>query len=230
MFGCSSIDLAARALPNPAYDNTVVVLQHPVTTEAEQARAQIQATLVAMREIHAPILWFWPGQDAGSEAAAKRLREYEHTHTHITFKRHLPAADFLSLLRSARVLVGNSSVGIREAGYLGTPVVDIGVRQSGRAHGPNVYHVPHVAQEITRAVRYQMDHGRYPQSTLYGDGTAGGRIAEALADPTGAGVEQDLGGGAGPERFHWGPGQKHPTTGIVLPLGTGDSGRGGSTG
>lgn len=183
VFGCPSIDLAARAVPLREYEDVVVVLQHAVTNETDQVRSQIDETLAALQGIPGPIVWFWPGQDAGADAASKRLREVEHEHGRIVFRRHLPANAFLSALRSARVLVGNSSVGIRECAYLGTPVVNIGTRQSGRLCAENVCHVPHVAQEIARAIRYQLDHGRYDQSTLYGDGTAGPRIAEVLAHP-----------------------------------------------
>jgi UDP-hydrolysing UDP-N-acetyl-D-glucosamine 2-epimerase len=196
-YGCPSVDLAARAIPDSRFTNTIIVLQHPVTNEVDHAREQVEETLGALNAVSNPVVWFWPGQDAGSEAASKRLREYEHTHSEcwseITFKRHLPASAFLSALRGCACLVGNSSVGIRECSYLGTPVIDIGTRQQGREKAANVYHAPHVKTEIARALRYQLDHGPYPQSTLYGTGDAGSRIARALADPASVGVEEALG-------------------------------------
>jgi UDP-hydrolysing UDP-N-acetyl-D-glucosamine 2-epimerase len=208
-YGCPSIDLAARATPDRMHDGAIVVLQHAVTNEVEDAQYQIEETLTAMRLVSARrVIWFWPGQDAGSEGAAKRLREEAQHHPRIEFKRHLPAPAFLSMLRSCACLVGNSSVGIRECGYFGTPVIDIGTRQTGRDHGPNVYHVPHVASEITRALRYQLDHGRYPQSTLYGNGTAGPRIAAALTDPAALGIAEHLECGPRSPGQRGGAGQK----------------------
>ena len=198
-YGCPSIDLAARALPDPSYEGAIVVLQHPVTNEVDHARAQMDETIAAVTGF-APrhrILWIWPGQDAGSDDAAKRLRELEHQHPSVEFRRHLPAPSFLSVLRGCACLLGNSSTGIRECSYLGTPVVDIGTRQQGRETASNVYHVPHVAEDITRALRYQLDHGRYPQSTLYGTGNAGVQIAHALIDPAGAGLAAYLDGRSG---------------------------------
>jgi UDP-hydrolysing UDP-N-acetyl-D-glucosamine 2-epimerase len=199
VYGCPSIDLALRAQPNPAYDGALIVLQHAVTDEVEKAREQVDATLDAVLGWdQRRVVWFWPGQDAGSDAVAKRLREVEHAGTSITFRRHLPAHEFLSVLRSASVLVGNSSAGIREAGVLGTPVVDIGTRQSGRQCGAHVTHVNHIASEITHAIRHQLDHGRYPRSDIYGRGDAGARIAAALVDPQTAGLTETLGSGASP--------------------------------
>jgi UDP-N-acetylglucosamine 2-epimerase len=79
-------------------------------------------------------------------------------------------------------LVGNSSSGIREASYFGTPVVNIGQRQQGRERGPNVVDVGYDVDEIRGAVESQSEHGRYPSSDLYGDGAAGWRIAHLLGE------------------------------------------------
>ena len=82
--GCPSIDLAVEVLADPGArfrtvgryggvgapidvaEEYVVVMQHPVTTEYEQARAQVEETLVAVHEQGLPALWFWPNVDAGS--------------------------------------------------------------------------------------------------------------------------------------------------------------------
>jgi hypothetical protein len=42
-------------------------------------------------------------------------------------------------------------------------------------------HVPHDAAQIEAAVRKQIAHGRYPRSLMFGDGTAGAKIADVLA-------------------------------------------------
>ena len=183
--GCPSIDLAARAEAKPEWADHLVVLQHPVTDEVYDAAAQIDETFAAVTASEfdrTPILWLWPGQDAGSDDLAKRLREHrDHADTGgITFIRHLPAADFLSILRSARVILGNSSVGIREAGYLGTPTVNVGTRQALRERAGNVIDVGYNRYEIRSAVNRQLAHGRYPSSALYGDGGSGKRIAALL--------------------------------------------------
>jgi UDP-N-acetylglucosamine 2-epimerase len=73
-------------------------------------------------------------------------------------------------------------VGIRECSYLGVPVVNIGTRQQGRERATNVLNVEPVAGRIAEALEVQERHGPYEQSTLYGDGHAGERIAKALMD------------------------------------------------
>jgi UDP-hydrolysing UDP-N-acetyl-D-glucosamine 2-epimerase len=172
--GCPSIDLAARALQaGPFRSSDFVVLQHPVTGEADRGGDQIHETAQAMRGLD--VTWFWPGEDAGSEAMSKVLR-MEGLHP----IRNKPPVEFLRMLLGAKALVGNSSVGIRECSYLGVPVVNIGTRQEGRERGPNVLDVPRYEEgEISAAlaIARQMTPMK---SALYGDGRAGERIAAVL--------------------------------------------------
>jgi UDP-hydrolysing UDP-N-acetyl-D-glucosamine 2-epimerase len=185
MLGCPSIDLAAHAELDPKWGRYLVVLQHPVTNEVASAATQIDETLEA---ICAPefedrlVCWLWPGQDAGSDELAKRLRERQHDSdlAGISFVRHLPAHQFLSLVRSADCLIGNSSTGIREAAFLGTPVVNIGTRQQHRERAGNVIDVVYHRYEIRDAIRKQLVHGVYPSSPLYGHGRSGEQIAVHL--------------------------------------------------
>ena len=65
----------------------------------------------------------------------------------------LPVNEFIALLKAAACLVGNSSAGIKECSYLGTPVVNIGARQQGRLHADNVAHVGVRRGAILDAVR-----------------------------------------------------------------------------
>jgi UDP-hydrolysing UDP-N-acetyl-D-glucosamine 2-epimerase len=161
-----------------------VVLQHPVTTEYSESRRQVWSTLEAMDSLDLPTLWFWPNVDAGSDGTSKGIRVFreERQPQQMHFFRNMPPEDFLRLLADARVIVGNSSAGIREASFLGVPAVDIGDRQEGRERAGNVLHVEHDAEAIRAAVTSQMERGRYPSSTLYGDGRAGERIAAILSN------------------------------------------------
>jgi UDP-N-acetylglucosamine 2-epimerase len=79
-------------------------------------------------------------------------------------------------------LIGNSSVAIRECSYLGIPAVNIGSRQLGRERGPNVVDVDYDRERIMRAIQAQVEAPRPKKVTLYGDGHAGERIAQTLAD------------------------------------------------
>ncbi|WP_349371505.1 UDP-N-acetylglucosamine 2-epimerase [Salinarimonas sp.] len=199
--GCPSVDLAAEVARDPGLDfdpferytgtgpsfdlsgGYVVVLQHPVTTEHDDAFEQARISLDAVRALGKPVFWFWPNVDAGSDGTSKALRmfrEREGDRPFHFFKNMLPQ-DFLRLIVNSDCLIGNSSVGIRESAFLGVPVVNIGTRQNGRERGPNVADVAHDVDAIRAAATRQIAHGRYPASHIYGDGRAGVRIAEELA-------------------------------------------------
>ncbi|MBX3064197.1 MAG: UDP-N-acetylglucosamine 2-epimerase [Anaerolineae bacterium] len=199
--GCPSIDIAAAVLADPELDfdpferyygvgaevslkdGYIVVMQHPVTTEYDRAHQQVNETLLAIADLKLPVLWFWPNIDAGSDGTSKAIRQFRELQKpkHVHFFKNMAPTDFLRLIVNSRCLVGNSSVGIREGSYLGVPVVNIGSRQAGRERGHNVIDVPYSCTEISAAIQQQIEHGRYTPDPIYGNGTAGLKIAELLA-------------------------------------------------
>lgn len=200
--GCPSIDIAATVLENPSISfdpfakykgvgelfdlktDYLVVMQHPVTTEYEQARTQVMETLHAVHEIGLPTFWFWPNVDAGSDGTSRGIRQFRELErsSNIHFFKNMESEDFLRLIYNSKCLVGNSSVGIREASFLGIPTVNIGTREAGRERGKNVLDVNYDKLQIKSAIEKQLSNGRYNSDTLYGNGGAGRRIASILRD------------------------------------------------
>ena len=199
--GCPSIDLAGEVLKHtgfvlnpseqyggigPSLDISsgyAIAIQHPVTTEYDEALNHVTQTLHAVYDVGLPTFWFWPNVDAGSDGTSKGIRRFreQHPEAKMHFFRNMSPEDFLRLAYHSRVVVGNSSFGIREASYLGIPAVNIGSRQNGRERGENVIDVHYVREDIVSAIRKQVSHGKYPQSYIYGDGFAGPKIADALS-------------------------------------------------
>lgn len=200
--GCPSIDLASSILDDPSLgfdplvryggvgdeldlrDGYLVVMQHPVTTEYGQARHDVLETLHAVSDVGLPALWFWPNPDAGTDGTSngiRSFRELEHPQRLHFFKNMAPT-DFLRVAYNSSVIVGNSSVAIRECSYLGVPAVNIGTRQQGRERGSNVVDVGYDRVAIAEAIHDRIAAGRGDGDPLYGDGKAGGRIANLLAE------------------------------------------------
>ncbi|PYR04458.1 MAG: UDP-N-acetylglucosamine 2-epimerase (hydrolyzing) [Acidobacteria bacterium] len=148
----------------------LLVIQHPVTTEDDN-RAHVEETLRAIADLDIQTIWIWPNPDAGTGEIADRLRHFREQAgrpaARMRFITDVPVDEFVALLRIASCLVGNSSAGIKECSYLGTPVVNIGARQQGRLHAGNVTHVEYDAGRIGAAVRRQMAHGPYAPSDIY---------------------------------------------------------------
>ena len=200
--GCPAIDLVAdlkRATPAELFSNYkgvgaqldpdepyIVVLQHPVTTEYGKGFNQICETLEAVRMLGMQAVWLWPNVDAGSDDVSKGLRmAREHGKAeHIHFYRNFSPEDYGSLIIGSSCIVGNSSSALREGAFLGIPAVNIGTRQQGRERGENVVDAGYDSAEILRAMKVQVQRGRFPRNDLFGSGNAGLKIAEILATVT----------------------------------------------
>jgi len=202
--GCPSIDLAKEIIEHPRHLTNeyfysqykgvgdmvdidkpfVILLQHPVTTEWEEAYSQMNETLMAVYDKKIPAIVFWPNADAGTDMLSKAIRTFREKYNPkgFYFLKHIPAEDFLTLLLKSRCVAGNSSVAIREGSFLGIPAVNIGTRQEGRERCTNVIDVQYSKNEIMKGLDYQLNRNHlYPSETLYGDGTAGAKIASILA-------------------------------------------------
>lgn len=201
LVGCPRIDLVAEILGSRSasaddriFDLGVgdrldlaqpflLVSQHPVTTEYGAGEQQIMATLDAVREVELPAIVLWPNADAGSEDIARGIRKLRERGQarDMHFFKNLSIEVYVGLMARTACLIGNSSSGIREGAFIGTPVVNIGSRQGGRERGHNVLDVPHDSAAIAAAIRRQLGQRRYATDPIYGDGKAGPRIAEVLA-------------------------------------------------
>jgi UDP-hydrolysing UDP-N-acetyl-D-glucosamine 2-epimerase len=183
--GSLDVEVAAQSVATAASDSInrygvghevdvtqpfLLVIQHPVTTEREN-RTHLEDTLRAVSALDLPVIWIWPNPDAGTAEMADSLRHFRENVPEavrkMRFITDLPVAEFIAILKVAACLIGNSSAGIKECSYLGTPVVNIGARQQGRLHAGNVVHAGYDGAEILDAIRLQIAHGRYAPSLLY---------------------------------------------------------------
>lgn len=152
----------------------IVFIQHPVTTEYGQAAEQIRISLEALDWLGVEVIAIYPNADAGGCEIMSAMKNI-HAFPNIDYR------DFLSLLKHADVLVGNSSAGIREAPSFQLPVVNIGTRQNGRLRAKNVIDVPHDVGKIIEAIQIAR-HEKYFGKIInpYGDGYSAKRIVDIL--------------------------------------------------
>lgn len=91
---------------------------------------------------------------------------------------------YLNLMREADVVIGNSSSGILEAPSLGSPTVDIGVRQQGRLRAPSVIHCDAdkdaIEAAIGRALTPEFKSIAARKESPFGTPGASERIVETL--------------------------------------------------
>ena len=155
-----------------------IVAFHPVTTELDTLRAQAEAVFGAALDSGENLVVVCPNSDAGSEdilAALAPLRAHARV-------RVFPSIRFqymLALLENARFVLGNSSMGVREAPFFGTPALDVGTRQQGRSHNPHVRHLP-AERGAVRAAIARAAGARVPPTSEFGSGQADLRFRALL--------------------------------------------------
>ncbi len=175
-----SLDQVRARYAIPFADYGIAVF-HPVTSEAATIGAQAEGLFGALAASGRNFVVIAPNNDPGSEAifqVQERLPAERF--------RLIPSmrfAYFSELMRNARVMVGNSSAGVREAPFLGVPSLDIGTRQTNRAEAPSLFSA---AADDRAAIAGFLDRewGKtYPRHTAFGVGRAADRFVEVLRDP-----------------------------------------------
>ncbi|EJL22892.1 UDP-N-acetylglucosamine 2-epimerase [Brevibacillus sp. BC25] len=164
----------------------ILLIQHVISTEIDEAYFQMKQTLEAVRELGIKTIISYPNSDAGSQQLINALQEYKDL-SFIYMAKNIPRLEFINIMREANCLLGNSSSGILEAPLLKLPVINVGNRQKGRLHAENVQFVPHDVEAITGAVRKAIHDTDYKNSVKncvnpYGDGFSSQKIANILAE------------------------------------------------
>lgn len=155
VFGSPDIDVmlsdtlpdieAVRTYYDIPFPNYAVFMYHPVTTEVELLPEHVKAVVDGVLRSERNYVVIYPNNDNGTDII---LKELERLHGNSRF-RVLPSMRFeffLSLLKNAEFVIGNSSSGIREAGVYGIPAIDVGTRQGGRYILGENKHIVHVEE------------------------------------------------------------------------------------
>ena len=144
----------ARKKYEIGFDRYGILMYHPVTTEYETIGRKIATVTDAALESGRNYIVVYPNNDLGSEVILNEYRRMEGNPRFRLFP-SLRFEYFLTLLKHADFILGNSSAGIRESGIYGIPAIDIGTRQNGRcstAQNTNLQHVTEDKEEILQAL------------------------------------------------------------------------------
>lgn len=118
------------------FENFGILMYHPVTTEPKELKNNIKNVVDAVIESNRNYVVIFPNNDFGSETILKELRRLKDNPKFKVFP-SIRFEHFLSLLKYADFMMGNSSAGVREASVYGTPSINIGNRQQGRVDPSN---------------------------------------------------------------------------------------------
>lgn len=161
----------------------LLVIYHPTTTAYGGERREMEQLLEALDLIAKPTILLWPNIDAGSDHISKAIRVFRDQRgpEWLRTLTNLSPETYLKVLARTACAVGNSSSFVRDASFFGTPVVLVGDRQQGREVDLHVMPARPEVEDLAPKIAAQLHHGRYPASTLYGDGHVAAKIADSLA-------------------------------------------------
>jgi len=164
----------------------LMVVQNPVTREAEFAADQMKETMEAIVSIQQQTIVIYPNSDMGGRKMIEVINDYK-KYSFIKIVTNMPHVDYLSLMKISSVMIGNSSSAIIEAPSFKLPVINIGSRQEGRQRANNVIDVPYNRNLIVSAIKTAVSDENFLKrvevcKSPYGDGTAGKKIANILSD------------------------------------------------
>ena len=134
------------------FNEYAILIFHPITTELNILKDQIENVVSAVIESKKNFVVIYPNNDNGSDII---LNEYKRIDRSKFFKifPSLRFRFFLTLLKNAELIIGNSSVGIREAEVYGVPTINIGTRQKNRTKNTKILNVEPLKKFIFEAIK-----------------------------------------------------------------------------
>lgn len=166
----------------------VVMIRNPLSSEWQEAGQQMDITLHAIEqfcnESGYKAIAIYPNTDPGAHDVVAVIQRYEEK-PFIKFYKNLEREIFVNVMRHAKALVGNSSMGLLEGPFYKLPVVNVGNRQRGRLNAGNVEFVPTEVAAIVPALHKACTDESYRSTVAnlpnpFGDGYASEKIKEAL--------------------------------------------------
>ncbi len=187
--GCPSLDLIKnmgirRYTPDEKY---FICMFHPDTqsidTQYKETETLLKAVVDFCMKHGVTCHWYWPNPDSGRDEILKLLDVVKQKYGPY-IKKFINQEPFIFLrkLSGAKFIIGNSSVALREASYLGVPAINIGNRQNMRERSWNVIDIKCDYEAILGSMLTQYHAKRYGASYLYGDTKSALRIIRTLKD------------------------------------------------
>jgi UDP-N-acetylglucosamine 2-epimerase (non-hydrolysing)/GDP/UDP-N,N'-diacetylbacillosamine 2-epimerase (hydrolysing) len=160
---------------------TAMVTYHPATLEKISPQKQVTQLLSALEKTTLNIVFTMPNADAGGQVFTKTIKTFVQKHKERCF--FIPSMgqiNYLSSLKYAKVVIGNSSSAIIEAPCFGVPVVNIGIRQKGREFSANIFSCEIHEHAISSTIKKACSYKRRKVKGYYTAGKTSFKIKEKL--------------------------------------------------
>lgn len=164
-----------------------IVTFHPVTLENSNAKEQCMELLKAI-SMHDELNYIITKANADTDGRIinKLFEEYTKSHDNAMLFDSLGVKRYLSALKYASMVIGNSSSGLSEAPSFHIPTVNIGDRQRGRLKSSSVIDCMPNSSDISKAIIMAKSNSfkEICNSTVnpYGDGNTSSKIVDIIND------------------------------------------------
>ncbi|MEZ9551544.1 UDP-N-acetylglucosamine 2-epimerase [Vibrio breoganii] len=169
---------AVKARYEIPFLNYSIFMYHPVTTELDRLEYNIKETVDALIDSGLNYIVIYPNNDDGSEFIIKELKRLEDNARFKVFP-SVRFECFLTLLKNAQMMLGNSSAGVREVPYYGKPSVNLGSRQNNRASAHSIINAEEKRELIIEAIDIALT-STFKAVKEFGDGSSDQLFLDAI--------------------------------------------------
>jgi UDP-N-acetylglucosamine 2-epimerase (hydrolysing) len=164
---------------NITFDEYGILIFHPDSHELLGVREHAKLLVDSIIDLNENFIVILPNSDPFSEEIKSQYLRLKGL-PNFTFFPSMRFEYYLSALKSARFLIGNSSSGVREAPIYGIPSLDLGKRQENRSSAKSIFQSDYVFSEIVDFFQ-RLDSLKFAPQLIFGDGTAAQKFAEVIS-------------------------------------------------
>ena len=148
------------------FKDFAVFIFHPITTELDALQQQISEVISSLIESNKNYIVIYPNNDTGTEIILEEIKKIENNKKFVIFP-SIRFLYFLTILKNAQFIIGNSSAAVREAEVFGTPAINIGTRQQNRSKNDEIFNVEPRKNLVLNAIK-QVENKRFKEKSFFG--------------------------------------------------------------
>ncbi len=170
-----------KAKYNIEFDSYAILCFHPVVNETELLEEQLDQIDRFVCAAEQNFIWIYPNNDKGSFCIIERIKKFKNSNKIKSFE-SLRFESYISLLKNADFIVGNTSSGVREAPTLGVPCINLGTRQNGRVDNELVYETNIDSEAMLNVLSKIRELSITNKYMNFGSGNVADKIVDVLKD------------------------------------------------
>ena len=170
----------------PKNKDIILVVNHSISEESNKADSQMKVIFDILQEYpNFSKIIIMPNSDSGSLKIRKIIHDNSSKEKGYYVFFNLTRKLYISIMKKAKLMIGNSSSGIMEAPTFKLPVVNIGRRQIGRFRAKNVvdvkeYNFEAIKKAVELGLSDKFKNSLKDVTNPYGDSKASKKIVNIL--------------------------------------------------